>query len=266
MKNLNPKNHLLKIAGGLAVTLTASIAVPEITNAAVCNTSNPSSIPASGCYNTPNRYVVKIYEMGLCTSDPLSGTNYDGSTCTATFSNATGADINVAAGTASLSDGTSTRPPNGSYGYAYIKMKNTFGLKGSFQLNSTTYCSKADGTANSASGCTAANFTETLKAFGGSCSTPYDSDDAIASEVLTEGTMKARLTNSSYSTVTACNATNLVGSLSLNSPVVIASSTKGLEVKFTVTNSGMTIIPTNGDTSTVSAFGGGPFQAVFSLY
>jgi len=128
------------------------------------------------------------------------------------------------------------------------------------------YCSKSDGSADSTSGCTVANFTETLKSFGGSCSDPYEADDAKASESLTEGTMRARLTNSAYVTATDCDATHWVGALALNTSVVIEDSTAGLEVKFTVSNSGMTIIPTDSDGDVVGQFGGGPFQAVFSLY
>ena len=78
--------------------------------------------------------------------------------------------------------------------------------------------------------------------------------------------MRARLTNSSYVTATACDATHLVGALALNTSVVITDATAGLEVLFTVSNSGMTIIPTDSDGDVVGQFGGGPFQAVFSLY
>ncbi len=54
--------------------------------------------------------------------------------------------------------------------------------------------------------------------------------------------------------------------MALNTSIVIEDTTAGLEVKFTVSNSGMTIISTDSDGDVVGQFGGGPFQAVFSLY
>ena len=266
MTTFKSQNYLLRLATGFGVCMSAFLLTPETVDANVCSLDNPSSISSSGCYKTPDRYVVKILEMGLCTTNPLSGTDFEGSTCSATYTNTDGVEIDVAAGAATLSGGTSTRPPSGTYPHAYVKMANTFGLKGSYQLNSTTYCSKSDATADSTSGCTAENFTETLQSFSGSCSDPYDSEDAKASETLSEGTMAARLTNSSYVTATACDATHLVGALALTNSVVIEDSTAGLEVKFTVSNSGMTIIPTDNNGNVVGQFGGGPFQAVFSLY
>jgi len=266
MTTFNSQNYLLRLATGFGVCMSAFLLTPEPVDANVCSLDNPSSISSSGCYKTPDRYVVKILEMGLCTSNPLSGTDFDGSTCSATYTNTDGVEIDVAAGAATLSGGTSTRPASGTYPHAYVKMTNTFGLKGSYQLNSTTYCSKSDATADSTSGCTAENFTETLQSFGGSCSDPYDADDAKASETLSEGTMAARLTNSSFVTATACDATHLVGALALTNSVVIEDSTAGLEVKFTVSDSGMTVIPSDNNGDVVGQFGGGPFQAVFSLY
>ena len=266
MKKNQPHNLLFKIIGGISLSFGTIFLVPDAVDANVCSLENPSTISTDGCYKTPDRYVITIYEMGLCTSAPLSGTNFDDSTCTATLSSSDGIEVNAAAGTtATLSGGTSLRPPTGSYPHAYVKMKNTFGLKGTYELASSTWCSQSDGTATESAGCTATSFTQTLKSFDGSCSSPYDAEDAMAEESLTEGTMKARLTNNSYTTVTTCTATRLIGSLALNNPVVIADTTSGLEVQFTVTNSGMTVIPDGGGDD-VSLFSSGPFQAVFNLY
>ena len=85
--------------------------------------------------------------MGLCTSNPLSGINFDADSCTPTYSNTDGVEIDLAAGTATLSGGTNTRLPANTYPHAYVKMRNPCGLKGSYELNSTTYCSKSDATA-----------------------------------------------------------------------------------------------------------------------
>ena len=204
--------------------------------------------------------------MGLCTSDPLSGTDFSGSTCTATLSSSSGIEVDIAGTTASLSGGTSSRPPNGTYTYAYIKMANTFGLRGSYKLNNTTYYSTSSGgVAQSGS---AANWTESLYDFNGgdSCS---GSPEYSASETLSGGVMKARLSNTSFVTSSACSGANkasrLVGTFAPNTPITIADTTNGLQVEMTVTNSGMTVIPNNAGDE-VSALSSGPFAPVFETY
>ena len=62
------------------------------------------------CYITPEVYKITIYEMGLCTADPLAGTyvnssddvvtDYaiDESSCSSTFKNSNGSLVNLAGG------------------------------------------------------------------------------------------------------------------------------------------------------------------------
>ena len=259
------RNLLLKISTGLGLCFTTFVVVPETVNAAVCG-DNPSSL-SSECYSTPERYVIKVYEMGLCSSDPLSSSDFDGTTCNATLTSADGIEVDIAGTTASLDGGTSTRPANGTYEYAYIKMANTFGLRGSYELNSTTYYSTSSGGADTSG--TAANYTENLYNFAGgsSCSgTP----EYTASETLTGGVMKARLADTSYVTSTSCGASErLVGTFKPNTAITIEASSTGLQVEMTTTNSGMTVIPVSSGSNAgivVDGFGGGPFQPVFEVY
>ena len=95
--------------------------------------------------------------MGLCTSDPLAGTSIDSSdnvttdntisfsSCTPTFQSSSGSLVNLGGNATATLTGTNFRPPTGTYPHAYIKIKNTFGLKGSYQINDTTYYSGSDG-------------------------------------------------------------------------------------------------------------------------
>ena len=101
---------------------------------------NPSSL-SNSCYITPEVYKITIYEMGLCTSDPLAGTyvnssddvvtDYaiDESRCSATFKNSNGSLVNLAGGASqALTGGTDIRPSTGSYPHAYVKIKNVFNM------------------------------------------------------------------------------------------------------------------------------------------
>lgn len=274
MVSCSLRKSLLKIAAGVSICSATFVVVPTAAKAAECpdsGTVSELSAYTDGCYHTPTRYVVKVYEMGLCTSDPLSGTDYDGSSCTATLSSTGGSEVNLAGGATATLSGTSSRPPVGTYEYAYIKIANTFGLKGSYKLGSTTYCSAAGGSIDSSSGCTPANWTETLLEFSGDGCSSASADDFKASESLSGGTMKARLVDDdSYVTSTSCggatNPTLLVGSFKPTTAINIAETTGGLEVSFKVTKSGMTIIPGGAGSTTVVGIGGGPFQPSFVLY
>ncbi len=227
---------------------------------------NPASFSTEDCYETPDRYEIKIYELGLCTSDPLSSTNFDGSSCSATYSNSDGLTLNIAPGSQQgIKGGTTTKPAAGNYEHAYIKMANTFGLNGSYTINGTTFYSTSNGSA-STSLSKGQNWTEVLYDFSGGDS--CDQGDYSASETFTSGvtgTIKARLTNNSYTTVSSCpSATRLVGSFAPSSPISITNDQLGLEVNFTVTKSGMTVFRQN--TSSVAQFGSGPFRARFTAY
>ena len=60
------------------------------------------------------------------------------------------------------------------------------------------------------------------------------------------------------------SSTRLFGSFAPSSPVVIADTSQGLEVTFTITNRGMTIIPDGA--GGMQGFAGGPFSPSFSVY
>ena len=98
--------------------------------------------------------------------------------------------------------------------------------------------------------------------------------ELAGAEVFTSapaGTMKAVLAQVSggnlgtYTADSSCgSSTHLYGSFAPSSPVVITDETKGLEVNFSITNRGMTIIPDG--SGGMSSFGGGPFAPRFQTY
>jgi len=84
-----------------------------------------------------------------------------------------------------------------------------------------------------------------------------------------KGTIKAVLATpnaaGTYVGDTACgNATRLFGNFKPTAPIIISDTTKGLQVTFTVTDRGMTIL--SDGSNGVGGFSSGPFSPGFTLY
>ena len=86
------------------------------------------SDPISGltdCWSIPDTYTITLYEMGVCNdiSDQSSTVPDIATSCQTTYSNSTGATVNVENNvTGELSGGTSTRPDDNLYSYGFIKV------------------------------------------------------------------------------------------------------------------------------------------------
>ena len=280
-------NITLKASAGFGFCLLASIiSSNEKVYANTCETlfgDNPSSIN-NPCYITPTTYKIRVYEMGLCTSDPLAGTyindnddvvtdnSISESSCTATFQSSTGSLVNLGGSSTQTLTGNNFRPPTGTYPHAYIKIKNTFGLKGSYQINNETFYTSSDGSPVQSEG-SHSEFDEDLMDFsnGKTCSS---SPELAGAEVFTTGvtgTMKAVLAQVSggnlgtYTADSTCgSSTHLYGSFEPTTPVVISDQTQGLEVNFSITGRGMTVFPDG--RGGMSGFGGGPFSPSFATF
>lgn len=260
------------IAGTLALALStfAAAAGPEVKaqTMPVCPASGTTAdLSATGsCKGTPDRYEITVYEMGLCTADPLGSGNYDSTTCTPTFTSAGGTMANLAGGASVTLGGSGSgggaRPADGSYGWAYVIIGNQFGLRGEYELTAGSgfagvYGSDSSGTA--VNGGTPTNFTETLTNFdpSGAC-TP------TAWENVGTGRLDAAITDSSLTTATSCTGvTRIVGSFAPSTPIVIDPATTGIQVTFSVTNNGMTL--TDGPGGRLMSFESGPFSPSFTI-
>ena len=228
----------------------------------VCPASGTvANLSATGsCRGTPNRYEITIYEMGLCTADPLASGTFVRTTCTATFtSSGTTTDL---AGGASVSLGSSgSRPADGSYSHAYIVMGNTFGLSGEYELSAGslagTYRSNSIGTAVLNGPLT--NFTETLNNFD-----PGNTCDPIVSDTVGGGTLTAAVADTTLVTASSCTGVSrIVASFAPSSSIVIDSAATGLKVTFSVTDNGMTVM--EGANGEVDYFLSGPFSPTFTI-
>ena len=101
------------------------------------------------CLHTPDQYILTIYEMGLCTSNPVAAGNFDKSTCVETMVSTSGTEVDLAPGSASSKTAAlpaaASRPASNSYTHAYILLGNNFKMKGSYELSDgTKYFSKEE--------------------------------------------------------------------------------------------------------------------------
>ena len=217
-----------------------------------------SSNNQNGCAMTPEKYEIVIYEMGLCTSDPISGGTLDRTNCTATFTNSSGQTVDLAGSNSVTLDASSaSKPPANTYTWGYMVMGNTFGLQGSIATSENTWRTTST-TAASSSSSSNGEFTETLTDFGSGSSCA-----SSASATMTLGTMSAILTDSDLNEDTTCSSsiiTRLVGAFSPTTSYTISESTTAVKITFTVTNNGMSVIPARSSPFGVDMFGGGPFE------
>tara|TARA_A100001011_G_scaffold20542_1_gene20858 strand:+ start:532 stop:1362 length:831 start_codon:yes stop_codon:yes gene_type:complete len=268
-------NFLLTSAvSATAISLGSLIYTPEKANAAwggipTCPSSPNPDPMSSDCYLTPEVMEVKFYELGFCkTSDPLAGANFDRTNCEKVWESNTGQTADLAdfsykglagSGTYKISAGT--------YQYAYVIIGNVMGLKGKSDFNGETYFTTADGNGSS----TAADATMSSYAkydldmanmFGGS-----GCWDSPATTTSGYGTTKAYLANTSLitaSNTSECNsATRFIGSIQLETPVTIKSTTKTYGLTWNIEDKGLYVI--KGSSIHPSSFGGGPFLPTFTF-
>ena len=194
----------------------------------------------------------------------------DSSSCTPTFQSSTGSLVNLGGNATATLTGNNFRPPNGTYPHAYIKIKNTFGLKGSLKISDGAggihqYCSTSDGLSTSATAsCTPVNHTETLSSFDNTFSPDFGpaampSGGGEVSALLTDSSLVRASTEAGVERLVAVFATNS------GSPVVINDSVSGLEVELQVTDGGYGV-QFDSNTGEVYDFGSMPFKPVFTTY
>ena len=227
------------------------------------NSATATALASSNyyCLGSPDRFELVIYEMGLCTSNPISGTpkTFSKDNCVTTMTS-TGTTADLAGKTVNLPS-ASTRPANATYTHAFMTILNEFGLKGSISLAGTVYYSNSTGgvSTNSAD---LSNHTEELDSFGDS----FDPD--FGPETMpTGGKVSALLTDNSLTrAANAAAVTRLVAVFETNSgsPVVISDAVNGVEVELQVADGGYGIMFNN--SGVPEDFGSAPFKPVFTTF
>ena len=190
----------------------------------------------SFCTDTPDRFEITIYELGLCTAQPIktgSPRTFSRDDCVVTMTSS-GSTADLANSTVELPS-MNGRSTSDTYTHAYIILTNTFGLRGSVTIKNGSggdvkYCSMTnkDGSgSNSTSGttvgnfCTAENHTELLNNFAdeGSFSAyfPLEEEDGVMDG---GGKVSALLTAADANLTTATQASEakrLIGVFETNS-------------------------------------------------
>ena len=227
------------------------------------------------CRFTPSKYEVAIFEMGVCTANPMSGNTFDRTVCSTTFTasdttNGFSYDmVDALDGTVELT-GTSTKPAVGTYLFPYIIIGNTVTVNGSFSNGATTYYGLANGTVDT-SGPTA-DHDSALITFGPNtaCDGEYlgaSADNGTINGYLTNSSLVKRL-SSDYagSGSDGCGSSDtkrLVGVMSLATPISITNNTINFKFTFNIRNYGTQFIETGGD-NVPDLISQGPFGGFFS--
>ena len=235
---------------------------------------------ATACRFTPQLYKAAVFEMGLCTANPMSGASLDKSTCTTVFTatdQTNGSLHDFALGNAELA-GTSSRPANGTYTFPYIILKNDFTIKGEFaHEGGSTYYIKNDGGGGA---CGSANTTSPAQ----ECTTSLtqfnqagNCDGEYLGAIFQGGTLNGYLMRSSDLDKRdgladddgsgACSAVDrLVGVMELVTPVVVTPSTISVKFTFNVTGYGAQLFSAAGNpTNSTGGGGSGPFSGFFTV-
>tara|TARA_B100000575_G_scaffold247021_1_gene212301 strand:+ start:296 stop:1150 length:855 start_codon:yes stop_codon:yes gene_type:complete len=233
---------------------------------------------ATACRFTPQLYKAAVFEMGLCTANPMSGASLDKSTCTTVFTatdQTNGSLHDFALGDVELI-GTSTRPANGTYTYPYIILKNTFTIKAEYERGGTTYYVKKSGSACDAVSTTspAEECTDSLTQFNqaGNCDGEYlgarFSGGSLNGYLMRASDLDKRDGVADDDGSGGCsNVDRLVGVMELDTPVVISPSTISFKFTFNVTGYGAQMFTGAGRPNNNPNGGGGsgPFSGFFTI-
>ena len=264
---------LLKISRNIIFT-SIGISILNIITTDNAKASNYPACPAEGsdaasgaqtqtCTTTPTAMEIKFYELGFCTSDPLSEADFDNSTCEKAWGSAGGETTDLASFSYSgLTSATPTKVPSKQYDYAYVVFDPTWGLKGEVYFNGTTYYTDKNGSVTETSG-NSDKFQIKLNDIG----TGFNNCATYAANTV-YGSVKARLTNNILTSATdnsSCiAATRMVGSVELTTPLVMTDNVKAYQLTWKIKDLGIEATDGGGSNAPVE-WKPGPFVPNFTL-
>ena len=232
---------------------------------------------ATACRFTPQSYIATVYEMGLCTSNPMAGGSLDRSTCTTVFTatdQTNGSQHEFAPGDVELV-GTSTRPANGTYQYPYIILSNQFSIKGEYTRDGTTYyitatsgACDAVNTTGPAEQCSSnlIQFAQTVACDGEYTGARFEGG-TLNGYLMQNSTLDKRLGSGDGNAGSCTNVDRLVGVMELDTAIEITPSVMNFKFTFNVTGYGAQLFtstarPTNNPND---GGGSGPFSGFFTI-
>ena len=287
LKNINSIAVGFGLIGFTALTDVAKAEAPPKCTAAISSkvdgkyTKTAAQIGNSMtfCTDTHDKFEITIYELGLCTAQPIktgSPRTFSRDDCVVTMTSS-GSTADLANSTVTLPS-MNGRPASNTYTHAYIILTNTFGLKGSVTIKNGSgddlkYCPDTNGDSTggttAASGfCTPQPHTEILNDFGDGSFSAYFPLDAEDGEMDGGGKVSALLTGDDVNLTTATQASEakrLIGVFETDSEnrVVINDQTNGLEMQLNVTDIGYGIGFSGGEPVD---FGSQPFKPIFTTF
>jgi len=260
---------VLFLISTMALVVTQSIAATDCykkSDGSLMENGLTDLAAREGCWAKPAYYGINFYEMRLCSSLPTAPsitTTFDLSNCQLVLSSPLGSLVEVQYGISSAIPGTITRPENGTYTHAYVKVDNIFKIKGDVDFGSSPnharYCvsdtgsqtttSRIDGSCSATSGATPGLvITEKVSFSGG----------VDVTKTGTRGTAYLLDSNEFLaSDVTSAETDFVVTVKELKIPVVFNNSVTNINITTTV-KKGMTVAH-NGSGSKVR-FDIGPFD------
>ena len=273
IKSMNTKTILKTIfKASLGLSLISPLFKNEpaqafVTACSETDTVTDMSSEANACFLTPEMLKVTFYEIGFCTSDPLSTGTFVNTTCSKSWDNTSGYETDIGKKSFTSMVGTIYEVPNATYEYAYAIMNNSWTYKAQYKLSggNTYYTNSTNGlvtTTESEYG----EWTDDISNMVGQETTGncYDFEAST-----TGGTVTAVLANSSLvsatDTTTCNNATRVVGSVALSSSVTMDDSVKGYKLNWQITNMGIGLSNDGGTPSIPYDWRGGPFTPIFTL-
>ena len=270
---------LLSLLFSLMLINKTSFAVTAEDSGPCSTGTNLFSTTATACRFTPQTYKASVYEMGLCTVNPMAGASLDKSTCTTVFTatdQTNGSEHDFALGDAVLA-GVSTRPENGTYQFPYIILSNVFTIKAQFtKADNTTFYVHNDGGSGS---CGSADTTSpaqecisTLNQFAQNnvCDGEYldapVSIGTINGYLMQSSTLDKRDGASETASNVCSNVDRLVGVINMNNPIVITPNTISFKFIFNVTGYGAQMFTNSAPGNNPNGGGGsGPFSGFFEF-
>ena len=270
---------LLSILFSLMLINKTSFAVTAEDSGPCSTGTNLFSTTATACRFTPQTYKASVYEMGLCSVNPMAGASLDKSTCTTVFTatdQTNGSEHDFALGDAVLA-GVSTRPANGTYQFPYIILSNVFTIKAQFtKADNTTFYVHNDGgggscgTADTTS--PAQECTSTLNQFAQNnvCDGEYldapVSIGTINGYLMQNSTLDKRDGVGETASNVCSNVDRLVGVINMNTPIVISPATISFKFIFNVTGYGAQMFTNTAPGNNPNGGGGsGPFSGFFEF-
>ena len=270
---------LLSILFSLMLINKTSFAVTAEDSGPCSTGTNLFSTTATACRFTPQTYKASVYEMGLCSVNPMAGASLDKSSCTTVFTatdQTNGSEHDFALGDAVLA-GVSTRPANGTYQFPYIILSNVFTIKAQFTKadNTTFYVHNDGGSGSCGSADTtspAQECTSTLNQFAQNnvCDGEYldapVSIGTINGYLMQSSTLDKRDGASETASNVCSNVDRLVGVINMNNPIVITPNTISFKFIFNVTGYGAQMFTNSAPGNNPNGGGGsGPFSGFFEF-